>query len=47
MHLTEAEDMKKRWQEYTEVSPSIYGETVETVTDFIFGGLQNHCRWSL
>ena len=23
------------------------GETMETVTDFIFGGLQNHCRWSL
>ena len=23
----------------------IYGETVETVSDFIFGGLQNHCRW--
>ena len=23
------------------------GETVETVTDFIFGGLQNHCRWWL
>ena len=21
------------------------GETIETVTDFIFGGLQNHCRW--
>ena len=20
------------------------GETVETVVDFIFGGLQNHCR---
>ena len=20
-------------------------EIVETVTDFIFGGLQNHCRW--
>ena len=20
-------------------------ETTETVTDFIFGGLQNHCRW--
>ena len=20
-------------------------ETVETVTDFILGGLQNHCRW--
>ena len=23
----------------------INGETVETVADFIFGGLQNHCRW--
>ena len=23
------------------------GETVETVSDFIFGGLQNHCRWWL
>ena len=21
------------------------GKTVETVTDFIFGGIQNHCRW--
>ena len=21
------------------------GETVETVAEFIFGGLQNHCRW--
>ena len=21
------------------------GETVETMSDFIFGGLQNHCRW--
>ena len=21
------------------------GETVETVSDFIFGGLQNHCTW--
>ena len=20
-------------------------ETMETVTDFILGGLQNHCRW--
>ena len=25
----------------------IDGETVETVADFIFGGLQNHCRLSL
>ena len=23
----------------------IDGETVETLTDFILGGLQNHCRW--
>ena len=23
----------------------IDGETVETVTAFILGGLQNHCRW--
>ena len=23
----------------------IDGGTVETVADFIFGGLQNHCRW--
>ena len=22
----------------------IDGETMETLTDFIFGGLQNHCR---
>ena len=25
----------------------INGETVETVTDFYVGGLQNHCRWWL
>ena len=25
----------------------IDGETVETVSSFIFGGLQNHCRWWL
>ena len=23
----------------------INGETMEIVTDFILGGLQNHCRW--
>ena len=23
----------------------IDGEIVETVVDFIFGGLQNYCRW--
>ena len=23
----------------------IDGETMETVTDFILGGIQNHCRW--
>ena len=26
-------------------SMQIDGETVETVSDFILGGLQNHCRW--
>ena len=26
-------------------SQQIDGETVETVADSIFGGLQNHCRW--
>ena len=25
----------------------IDGETVETVADFIFYGIQNHCRWGL
>ena len=25
----------------------IDGETVETVAEFILGGLQNHCRWWL
>ena len=25
----------------------IDGETVETVADFILGGLQNHCTWWL
>ena len=24
---------------------AIDGEPVKIVTDFIFGGLQNHCRW--
>ena len=27
------------------ISWQIDGETVETMTDFILGGLQNHCRW--
>ena len=27
------------------ISWKIDGETVETVSDFIFGGLQNHCRY--
>ena len=26
-------------------SCQIDGETMETVTDFIFWGFQNHCRW--
>ena len=27
------------------ISWEVDGETVETVSDFILGGLQNHCRW--
>ena len=27
------------------ISWEIDGETVETVSDFIFGGSKNHCRW--
>ena len=27
------------------ISWQIDGETMETVTDFILGGLQNHYRW--
>ena len=29
--------------------PSLHGkdETMETGTDFYFGGLRNHCRWRL
>ena len=27
------------------ISWEIDGETVETVSDFMFWGLQNHCRW--
>ena len=26
-------------------SSQIDGETMKTVTDFILGGLKNHCRW--
>ena len=29
------------------ISWQIDGETVETVADFMGGGLQNHCRWWL
>ena len=29
----------------TITSCQIDGETMETVTDFIYFGLQNHCRW--
>ena len=29
------------------ISRQIDGETVETVSDFILRGLQNHCRWWL
>ena len=35
----------RSWHPVT--SWQIGGETMKTVTDFIFLGLQNHCRWSL
>ena len=48
---TEEDGLKFNIQK-TKIMPSgpitsweIDGETVETVSDFIFGGLQNHCRW--
>ena len=31
----------------TTISWQIAGETMETMTDFIWVGLQNHCKWSL
>ena len=31
----------------TITSWQIDGESIETVRDFIIGGLQNHCRWLL
>ena len=36
---------KKVMASSTITSWQIDGETMETVTDFILGGLQNHCRW--
>ena len=27
------------------ISREIDGQTLETVSDFYFSGLQNHCRW--
>ena len=37
--------MKKIMASGPITSWQIDGETVETVSDFIFFGLQNHCRW--
>ena len=45
---SEKVDLKLNIQK-TKIMPitswEIDGETVETVTDFILGGLQNSCRW--
>ena len=46
MDLTEAEDIKKRWQEYTEelykkdFMGNRWGNSGETVSDFIFLGFK-------
>ena len=37
------EESEKNWLKAC--GPIISWETVETVSDFIFGGLQNHCIW--
>ena len=37
---------KTKIMAYSPISSwQINGETMETVTDFTFMGLQNHCRW--
>ena len=37
---------KTKIMAYSPISSwQIDGETMETVTDFTFMGLQNHCRW--
>ena len=35
----------KTMASYPITSWELDGVTVETVSDFILGGLQNHCRW--
>ena len=35
----------RSWHPVLSTSWQIDGETVETVADFIFWGLQDHCRW--
>ena len=48
---TEKSDLKLNIQKTKIMASSpitswqIDGETMETVSDFIFFGLQNHCRW--
>ena len=48
---TEKSGLKLSIQKTKIMAPSpitswqVDGETMETMTDFIFGGLQNHCRW--
>ena len=48
---SEKVDLKLNIQETKIIAPDlstlwqIDGETVETVIDFILGGLQNQCRW--
>ena len=48
---SEKVDLKLNIQKRKIIAPGLItsweidGETVETVSDFIFGGLQNHCRW--
>ena len=47
MDLTEAEDIKKRWQEYTEelYEKYLHDSDYDNGGRLYFLGLPNHCRW--
>ena len=49
LNIQKMKIMKKKKMKIMASGPitswQIDGETMETVTDFILGGLQNHCRW--
>ena len=42
---SEKAGLKLNIQKTKIISWHIDGETMKTVSDFILGGLQNHCKW--